>query len=461
MVANAVPPPLVPHSPRAPIAIVGAGLAGLVAARELRRGGQEFIVFEPARRVGGLATSHHDDQGFSYDTGAHFITNRLAAAVGVAGDCRVVRRYGESVWLRGRDHSYPFGLLGVPRYAASAVRTRVRRRREPQNAAEWFRNEYGRALADEVALPLLEAWSGVHGEHLSAAVAQKLPSSVVETVGLKLAARTTRRAIAIGYCREQPQSIHVFHVYPEHGLNVLTEKLAAETDGRIRFETPVERILVEDDRVVAVRAGGEEIPVRGVVSTAPVNILADLVEGTSVLEPYRQFQYRPMVFVNLRFEGRGLLPDTVTWTPEQHLPFFRLTEAPMSMPWLAPAGKTMITADIGAEVGDDVWRMDEDTAGELCVSHLMDLVPDARRRFCGARIVKTPIAYPVYLGRYEQARRDLSVSTGVEGLLSVGRNGEFSHMLMEDVYWRTLSRVHDEILRANTRESGARRVIPA
>ena len=28
-------------------------------------------------------------------------------------------------------------------------------------------------------------------------------------------------------------------------------------------------------------------------------------------------------------------------------------------------------------------------------------------------------------------------STNIENLLSIGRNGEFSHMFMEDVYWRT------------------------
>ena len=43
--------------------------------------------------------------------------------------------------------------------------------------------------------------------------------------------------------------------------------------------------------------------------------------------------------VNLRLEGRGLLPDVVMWTPESKFPFFRLTEVPLSMPWLAPEGK--------------------------------------------------------------------------------------------------------------------------
>ena len=51
--------------------------------------------------------------------------------------------------------------------------------------------------------------------------------------------------------------------------------------------------------------------------------------------------------------------------------------------------------------------------------------------------MRTPIAYPVYRSEYEADRVKLESGTGVRGLASVGRNGEFAHILMEDVYWRT------------------------
>ena len=150
-----------------------------------------------------------------------------------------------------------------------------------------------------------------------------------------------------------------------------------------------------------------------------------------------------MVFVNLRLVGRKLLPDVVTWTPESGFPFFRLTEAPLSMPWLAPAGKTLITADLGCEVGDPLWKTPDEQLGELCLSHLERIIPDARRRYLGCHVVRTPIAYPVFLKAYEPERQRLEQGTGVERLYSIGRNGEFAHILMEDVYWRTLRRVAD------------------
>ena len=110
------------------------------------------------------------------------------------------------------------------------------------------------------------------------------------------------------------------------------------------------------------------------------------------------------------------------------------------MPWLAPPGKTMITVDIGCEVGDTFWGMAEEQLGEICLEHLQAIIPDARRRYLGCRALRTPIAYPVFLKEYEQDRLALEQSTGVDGLYSIGRNGEFAHILMEDVYWRTLRR---------------------
>ena len=432
-----------------PIAIIGAGIAGLTAANLLKRHNVPFILYESGKKIAGLATSFKDAEGFSYDFGAHFVTNRLAEAIGVASECRLVKHYGEAVWLKGKTYNYPFGLVRIPRMTMSWLTGQIRslsNGKVPGSAAEWFHKRYGSALADEVALPLLEAWSGAPAEDLSPAVGDGLfGGSIAKTLYLKLAAQVTGRAVACGYNREKPETPGVWHVYPNKGVSTLCEKLAEGLEDSIKLESPVEAIIVENEKVVGVRVKGAMQEVSAVISTAPANILARLVQGTGALEAASRFRYRPMVFINMRFEGRGLLPDTVMWFPEKEFPFFRITEATISMPWLAPEGKTILTVDIGCQKDDEIWSMDEEELAELCLKNLVGIIPDVRKRFLGSNVLRTPIAYPIFLNEYEEERRNFEKSTNIENLLSVGRNGEFSHMFMEDVYWRTQKKVRDLI----------------
>ena len=335
-------------------------------------------------------------------------------------------------WSRRRDTSSAVSRPGFRRSAPSP----------PATAAEWFRQAYGVRLANDVAIPLVEAWSGQPADQLAPSVGEKIPGGVGRTIALKLASRLQGRAVAHGYCRAQPENTQVWHVYPEGGVQTICDQLARDLVGVIRLESPVEEILVDGDKVVGVRVQGRDQDVSAVFSTAPVNLLPKLVRGASALAHLAAFRYRPMIFLNLRLGGRGLMPDVVTWTPEARFPFFRITEATLSMPWLAPPGKTLLTVDIGCEVGDQYWTMSDDQLTELSLDALNSIIPDIRGRYLGAQVLRTKIAYPVFLKEYEEDRKRFEEGTGVRGLYSIGRNGEFAHILMEDVYWRTLRTVH-------------------
>jgi protoporphyrinogen oxidase len=371
------------------------------------------------------------------------VTNRLAAAIGVGSQCRTVAQYGEAVWIRGRSYAYPLGLMVDPRYALPAARTLLQRSGpEAVTAREWFHAAYGDRLAEEIAIPLVEAWSGATADELAASVGGNIPSSILHTLYLRAASRVSRRAVSLGYSHEAPESAGVFHVYPEEGVAVLCNALLEASGADLHLETPVQGIATDGSAVLGVRAGDRDIEADLVVSTAPVHVLPKIVKDAPTLSDLSEFRYRPMTFVNLLLEGRGLLPEVVVWTPEDHFPFFRLTEAPLSMPLQAPAGKTIITCDIGCEVGDEVWTADEETLGRECLAALEEIAPGISTRLLRARVTRTPIAYPVYLRAYEERRAEISRDTGVNGLLSIGRNGEFAHILMEDVSWRTLDRIH-------------------
>ena len=55
------------------VAIIGAGAAGLAAARTLRGAGVGVIVLEAKDRIGGRAFTDVDSVGIAWDTGAHWL----------------------------------------------------------------------------------------------------------------------------------------------------------------------------------------------------------------------------------------------------------------------------------------------------------------------------------------------------------------------------------------------------
>lgn len=425
------------------IIVLGAGFAGISAVRYLREHGLDARIFEASSRIAGQAGSVRDESGFTCDVGVHITTNRLAASVGYSAKCERSPSYGESVRVNGRYSSYPFGLAMKPRYAVSAVGARAASvfGRPCVSAADWFRRSFGRALADEVALPLLEAWSGTPADRLSAEVGRKMPSSILRTMYLRLVARLVRRTVSVGYGRTLRDSTAVSHVYPTEGMGALCRHMIEPIEDTIELETPVEKIYVDEGRAVGVRAGGRDHEADVVVSTAPVHILPRLVEGSDALDGLESFRYRPMVFVNLMMNGRGLLPNAVVWTPESRFPFLRITETPLQTPSVAPEGKTIISADIGCTKGDEVWSLDDELLGQFCLEPLRELIPDVDDRYIGCRVVRTPMAYPVFDLEYEDRRLEFAKSTGIENLHSIGRNGEFDHLLLEDVFWRTRYRM--------------------
>ncbi len=77
-----------PRRRRADVAIVGAGLAGLTAARALKRAGRSVIVLEARERVGGRTWNHAIGGGDVVDLGAAFIgptQDRIAALAKAMG----------------------------------------------------------------------------------------------------------------------------------------------------------------------------------------------------------------------------------------------------------------------------------------------------------------------------------------------------------------------------------------
>ena len=58
--------------------IIGAGMAGLTAARDLHNAGETVTVLEARERTGGRVYTDHDFAGIPIEFGAEFIHGDLA-----------------------------------------------------------------------------------------------------------------------------------------------------------------------------------------------------------------------------------------------------------------------------------------------------------------------------------------------------------------------------------------------
>lgn len=133
----AVPPGAVPA---VAVAVIGAGLAGLTAARTLAAAGRAVVVFDKGRGVGGRLSTRRTDDG-PFDHGAQFFTVRdpafraevdgwTAAGVAARWEARIVRLAGGVAEPSpGERHVGVPGMSAVARHAARGladVRTGVR-----------------------------------------------------------------------------------------------------------------------------------------------------------------------------------------------------------------------------------------------------------------------------------------------------------------------------------------------
>src|SRR5437879_1019073 len=153
--------------------VVGGGLAGLSAAREL---GREFVLLEAEDRLGGLCRTERVG-GFSFDWTGHWLHARdpemreLIARKWLAGNLLEVQRraliYSEGVWTR---FPYQFNLHGLPAQTiADCIIGFVRAAKEGElgNAADYILRHLGRGFAEHFMFPYNEKLYTVNCEELS------------------------------------------------------------------------------------------------------------------------------------------------------------------------------------------------------------------------------------------------------------------------------------------------------
>jgi protoporphyrinogen oxidase len=419
--------------PDSPVVIIGAGPAGLTAGYLLAGLDVPVLVLEADEQVGGLAKTVVRD-GYRFDLGGHrfFTKSHEVDALWheIMGDELLLRPRLSRIYWNGRFLDYPLsprdvvrklGPVELGRVLASYAAALPRRRGGELTLEDWVSNRFGRRLFDLFFRTYTEKVWGVPASEIRAEwAAQRIK-------GLSLTSAARDAIFGNGGVKSLIRQFH----YPRYGPGQMWETMAeriVERGGEVRAGLPVERLELEDRRVVGISAGGVEIECGDVISSLPLRTLAALTEpapGPAALEAAQGLRYRDFLTVALVLRGQDPFPDNWLYVHDPSVRVGRIQNYRSWSPWMVPdPDTTCVGLEYFCFEGDDLWGATDGELVELAASELERLGLCARDRVERGYAVRVPKAYPVYDDAY-RARLDAVRAwlDRIENLQQVGRNG--------------------------------------
>ena len=314
------------------VAVVGAGLAGLTAADELRRAGHEVLVLEARERVGGRVWSRTLDNGAVVEMGAEYLLPGNTAVRELAA------RFGLGLWDKGM------------RYGT----------REPRGVATSHDELVTAAAVVEAGLP--EAPPGVSARDFVDGI--DLPVSArealiarVEISSADSADRVSARDLAgIAHVGDEPAPSIA------GGNDGLAKALAAELGSAIRLRAPVERVVWSsgDERpAVRVSAGDAELEADACVVAVPASVLSRVAFDPPIPEHLGgalaavRYGHAAKLFVPLRQDAA---PSAVMSVPERYWCWTATGEAETVQPVVSAfAGSQAALERLAVTEGPERW----------------------------------------------------------------------------------------------------------
>lgn len=431
------------HTPNAqprrferPALVLGGGPAGLTAGYQLVKAGRPVTVFEAEDQVGGIAMTVERD-GYRFDLGGHrfFTKNKEVDDLWheVMGEEFLKRPRQSRIYWNGKFLEYPLdgmdvikklGPVELMRAGLSYLRAAIfSRKGNEQSLEEWVSNRFGKRLYQLFFKSYTEKVWGVSCTELRAEwAAQRIKD---------LSFVSAAKAAFFGDKDQKIKSLIKEFNYPRFGPGQMWEEMTdriQERGGEVLMETPVERLVIDGNRVTAVIAGGREYPAGQIISSLPLrNIVGMAGEAApqKVVEAAQGLRYRDFLTVALVVDGEDLFPDNWIYIHEPGVTVGRIQNFRSWSPWMVP---DETKASIGMEYfcfeGDELWDASDEELVALATREIEQLGLTTADRVEKGYVVRVPKAYPMYDADYaERVAVIREWVDSLENLQQVGRNG--------------------------------------
>jgi len=226
------------------------------------------------------------------------------------------------------------------------------------------------------------------------------------------------------------------------GAQIVPHRLA-EGIGNLRIHpnTPVQALGVEQGRIVWLEAGGMQMRPDFVVSTAPLNRVAEMIRGSNHLKALAGLRYLNVVFVFARIGRERLLNTEWTWIPDDGVPFYRMSEMKVLNRKHAPENATGICLEVTLPDRDPKLKEPHRYWKRLATDFLKRVFGLPERDIIGMDVQIRECAYPDFTvpnteliasaieEPYRSGQTSHRFRTGIENLALAGRAGTFIYLL--------------------------------
>lgn len=333
---------------RAPIAVLGTGMAGLGAGYALESRGVPFVCYDKADHFGGHTRSLSYREGFVFDEGGHisFTKNehvKQVFAENVAGSYQEKKLKIDNYW-KGRRITHPpqCHLRGLPAdLIVNVIKDFVSARQAPagQGAtgtyAEWLYTTYGKTFA--------ETFPMVYGAKYHTTTMDRLTT---DWIGPRMY-QPSLEEIVRGALPGTEADVHYVDSfrYPTHGgFESYLKPLAQRFDVRLNHQ--LTGIDVKSKRLRF--SNGAVHGYSSLISSVPLPELIPLIDGVpdDVREAARKLAFTTAVLINIGLRRSDISETAITYFYDPEVSISRVNLPYLFSAQNAPPGCGSIQAEI-------------------------------------------------------------------------------------------------------------------
>ncbi|GAC1609319.1 MAG: NAD(P)/FAD-dependent oxidoreductase [Mycobacteriales bacterium] len=421
--------------------VIGAGPAGLTAAYELTKAGEDVTVLEASDVVGGISQTVERD-GWRFDIGGHRFFTKVPEVEALWHEILpdeefLMRPRMSRIFYDGKLFDYPLkamnalrglGLLQAVRCMLSYAWVKAHPPKDQSTFEGWVAARFGWRLYRIFFKTYTEKVWGMPATELQADwAAQRIKNMSLMTAVM--------RAVLPGRNKKDVASLIEEFQYPMLGPGMMWERCREKVEaagGKVRMHTWVTGIRHEGGRAVSVTAASEggstAYEVDSVVSSMPLSELVlamDPPAPAEVISAAKGLRYRDFITVALVVPQSFSFPDNWIYIHAPGVRVGRIQNFGSWSPYLVKDGKTCLGLEYFVNEGDDLWSSSDHELVALAEQEIASLGLVTAGAAEAGYVVRMPKAYPVYDADYAGFVATIRtwLDAHVRNVHPVGRNG--------------------------------------